>query len=131
MCTTCQSIIYLNYLSTVYLYYQHTIYQSVCLYPLSLTNLSICTITYQSTTSINPATHQLSIHTSIHPFNHLSIMSLYPSIRLYYLFLLSIYVIYHLSICLSLLPTYLYVIYLIYQSIYVSICLFLYLSMCL
>ena len=35
--------------------------------------------------SINPATHQLSIHTSIHPFNHLSIMSLYPSVRLYYL----------------------------------------------
>ena len=32
--------------------------------------------------SINPATHQLSIHTSIHPFNHhLSIMSIYPPIQ--------------------------------------------------
>lgn len=126
MCTTCQSIIYLNYLSTVYLYYQHTIYQSVCLYPLSLTNLSICTITYQSTTSINPATHQLSIHTSIHPFNHLSIMSLYPSIRLYYLPISTINLCNLSPIHLPVSTTYLSICHLPNIPIYLCISLFVY-----
>ena len=71
------------------------------------------------------STHSTSICLSClstHPFNHcLACLSIHPSVSNTYLFLLSIYVVYHLSICLSLLPIYLYVIHLIYQSIYVAL----------
>ena len=117
------STIYPSPISTINV----SINQSVCtLYhrPIYLSALSII---YQSTISINAATHHLSIQKSInslsclsiHTFNHhLSIMSIHLSLLpTYHLFLLSVYII--PSIHLSVSTTYLSICHL---PIYINLC---------
>ena len=110
-----------------------SINRSVCTLYHRPTYLSALSIIYQSTISIYQCSRPSSIYPKIYPsIEPSSITSIYPPIQsssvyhvypsvspTYHLFLLSVYVIYHLSIYLSVQPTYLYVIYLSI-SIYVS-----------
>ena len=137
VCAPCQSIVSLNYLSVVYLYYEHTIYRSVCLdslitdQPIYLHHHLPIYHFYQSShpstiypyiyPPIQPAsvyhvslsTHSTSICVSCpsaHPFNqHLSRLSTHPFNQMLVESRLST----HPSIRLYYLPTYFY-----HQSMY-------------
>ena len=83
------------------------IYLCSYLYHQSAINIPSCTIIYQSIISVNPPTHQVSIHPSTHVY-YPCIIDLYylSSTNLYHVSIICLYYqsIYHLSSYLAVLP---------------------------
>ena len=85
-----------------------TIYLCSYLYHQSAINIPSCTIIYQSIISINPPTHQVSIHPSTHVYYPCIMISTIclSSTNLYHVSIICLYYqsIYHLSSYLAVLP---------------------------